>query len=596
MLVTGFQNVSGPAISRGVNSKALSSLERWNKLAEMLIVEADEWGRDERGYRCPTGEYLELLSEKRIPPDLLTAPANKGSEFGVIDVIITFGRGSRFDNAKLIVSPPRNLPEGQLRRRDVIDGTKHTSSAAMSPLVITADLSMTSSDPMGLTNSDLSVHRAASRDAPRSPSIVETTHAAVALVQPYNQIISGAPAATRATTNVIRGASPEAVVRQAVSMTASTPTVLATSSTPRPPHPHKPQKVPQKRYRGSEPILPEPKRQKVANYLEELPLDLNASTYMSTRSRRSASMPFPQTIFTQLRNTNKKNGSITQARGALVNAEYSALPTTAAPSTPKKTELNDPKTPASKGSVKKYARPTRFNSKYSNRPQNLRRKNSKGEWFIPISRKSGDGEWETPTKNKNQNHDIGINSPGELTDETTPEGTRRILQPAFTALADNSRDMSIELMTANIPPIAMYSDTLKKNVSQMSTARQTDAIARTTRVFETEPPPLTSLFQDMEGNPNEEAPGSAVTKIVETFQPGDKAKNTITGIEKDPRRKSLRIRFSQANKIASDEAIGTSGTRIWQAERYASPVDIAAPAGLDVIPATRAHCKSSSNS
>jgi hypothetical protein len=61
--------------------------DRWNKVNQLLLTEADEWERTGKYdiFRAPVGEYLEELSKKPVPEDL----KNKGiigNKAGIIDV------------------------------------------------------------------------------------------------------------------------------------------------------------------------------------------------------------------------------------------------------------------------------------------------------------------------------------------------------------------------------------------------------------------------------------------------------------------------------------------------------------------------------
>jgi hypothetical protein len=541
MLTTELKSANNSKPSSGIDSVARAPLERWNELKKMLLVEADEWGRDENGGRCPTGEYLELLSKKAMPSDLEKAPVNTGCKFGIVDVVITFGRLSRHDKPEPIRSPHRYLPERHFRTTDMINGTQGGRNAARSLPAPQADSFMT-----------------------------EASDAAMALAQPYVQISSSTPEATTASTSVLDSSNPQQVMQQATSMASRTPTTFAPDSTSKPPHPGRPKTVPQKRYRGNEPILPpapEPKRQKTTSSLEELPFDLNASAYMSTRSRQSASTSFSQTPPTgHPETTIKKKSSVKQAKSALVNTESSDLTTDTVLSTPKKIQTSDPKTPQSNRSAKKKSRFGNPHPKFSNRPQNLRRKNSAGEWYIPTTRKNSAGEWETPTNNRKPAKAIG--SLGGQIEGSSPEGTERIFQPVFKSLADTTNpDVAIGQTTAGRTSMTEDYPIFNENITQMSKEGQNSAAAVMARTIQSP-----RLLQDGEHNRDYEVGTATACKNVENFHQAEKVRDTMTGIDIESEKKSIRIRFFQANKISAREAVGTgAATKTWQAQRYSSP-------------------------
>jgi hypothetical protein len=69
-----------------LEAKCLGFDERWNKINQLLLAEADEWGYYGQ-FRSPMGEYLEELS-KRAVPNLKESERLRGSRAGVIDVCI----------------------------------------------------------------------------------------------------------------------------------------------------------------------------------------------------------------------------------------------------------------------------------------------------------------------------------------------------------------------------------------------------------------------------------------------------------------------------------------------------------------------------
>ena len=76
--------------SDGYRSGMASVFEdRWNKVNQLLLVEAEEWGRyGER--RSPMGEYLEELSKRPIPESAKDLAGGAGGRVGIIDVSLYF--------------------------------------------------------------------------------------------------------------------------------------------------------------------------------------------------------------------------------------------------------------------------------------------------------------------------------------------------------------------------------------------------------------------------------------------------------------------------------------------------------------------------
>ena len=69
--------------------------QRWDDLANALIVEADKIGQNERGDRPVLGEYLESLAQLSMPKEVEDMQKAGSPKFGVLDVAITWGNGSK---------------------------------------------------------------------------------------------------------------------------------------------------------------------------------------------------------------------------------------------------------------------------------------------------------------------------------------------------------------------------------------------------------------------------------------------------------------------------------------------------------------------
>jgi hypothetical protein len=61
--------------------------DRWNEINQLLLAEADEWGRTGKYemFRAPVGEYLEELSKRPIPESMKNR-GTVGNKAGIIDV------------------------------------------------------------------------------------------------------------------------------------------------------------------------------------------------------------------------------------------------------------------------------------------------------------------------------------------------------------------------------------------------------------------------------------------------------------------------------------------------------------------------------
>ncbi|CZR53310.1 uncharacterized protein PAC_03188 [Phialocephala subalpina] len=89
---------------------------QWNRINELLLAEADEWGRTGKYnmFRSPVGEYLEDLSNLAMPEDM-TKMREGGRNIGIIDVVVALGRTKVLGtggSSSPICQPERKLPEG----------------------------------------------------------------------------------------------------------------------------------------------------------------------------------------------------------------------------------------------------------------------------------------------------------------------------------------------------------------------------------------------------------------------------------------------------------------------------------------------------
>jgi len=599
--------------TKGQISKSIMTLpplERWNKLTEMLILEANEWGKDERGHRCPTGKYLESLSRKAIPSELDGPLVSIGGGFGVIDVVITFGRMLHLDAAKEISSPRRNLNASQPAAAQV------ENKVATPRLARAIELPKGPSDPRLFDGLRSIAIEAEHKDTPESSSTTEMSQAITTSSHQGDQINSGVVRVTKMTSFLNQNSSSQAIMRRATSMNTCIPAAMVIAPRPRPPHPYRPENVPQKTYRGSESVPPPSsllKRQKTANLFEELPFDLNTATFMSTRARRSASMPFAQIPpKPPVESSLKRKRSANQAKSTLFNAESLETSTVGTPLTPKEDKVRNLKTPESSGPLKKKPRSSNFNAKLSNRPQNLRRKNSAGEWIIPPCRRNSAGEWETPTKGgqvKAGSYFRGHSNGAAM------EASGKVFRPVFTGSAENS-SCNMEIGPDTMDQISPNGDTvkLKGNICPSNSAEKANRLPPTVAAIENKkenipssnsagesnqaaipvtPKIMSSLpeviFRGVKsphnpviGSPNQDllatCPPAAGALAFENYFQRGKKDDTIAVSKNTPRKRTLRMRFFEGNVDSDGEIVGEGcGSMRWLVRRCVTPEYIPTP-------------------
>ena len=75
--------------------RSLGPAQRWEEVAAQLRKEGEERGYNEKGMRAPTGDYLESLAGLGVPERVMGMQRAGGRKFGVVDVVVTSGRGSK---------------------------------------------------------------------------------------------------------------------------------------------------------------------------------------------------------------------------------------------------------------------------------------------------------------------------------------------------------------------------------------------------------------------------------------------------------------------------------------------------------------------
>lgn len=102
--------------------------QRWNDISDALLAEADKFGRDERGERPVIGEYLESLAELSMPKEVEDMQKAGGPKFGVLDVVVMRGKGSKDGpDAPYIVEPTPMRIEGSTTSVNMVQSMNPSS-------------------------------------------------------------------------------------------------------------------------------------------------------------------------------------------------------------------------------------------------------------------------------------------------------------------------------------------------------------------------------------------------------------------------------------------------------------------------------------
>ena len=87
--------------------------QRWDDISDALLAEADKIGRDEIGERPVIGEYLESLAQHSMPKEVEDMQKAGSPKFGILDVIIFWGKGNKNGpDAPYVVEPTPIRNEG----------------------------------------------------------------------------------------------------------------------------------------------------------------------------------------------------------------------------------------------------------------------------------------------------------------------------------------------------------------------------------------------------------------------------------------------------------------------------------------------------
>jgi len=91
----------------------LSTEERWKQVAEALAAEADQRGFNKYGDRSPSGAYLASLAEMEMPGKVDKMQKRGGPKLGVVDVVITYGKGMKFGPETDYLMKPARFTDSQ---------------------------------------------------------------------------------------------------------------------------------------------------------------------------------------------------------------------------------------------------------------------------------------------------------------------------------------------------------------------------------------------------------------------------------------------------------------------------------------------------
>ena len=86
-------------------------LNRWHAIGRMLRKEANLRGKNRFNQRSPTGQFLADLSELDMPEALKHTCAKSNRRMGIIDVVMSLGKGRKFTTNSHYLAQPKRLSD-----------------------------------------------------------------------------------------------------------------------------------------------------------------------------------------------------------------------------------------------------------------------------------------------------------------------------------------------------------------------------------------------------------------------------------------------------------------------------------------------------
>lgn len=90
-------------------SRNLETTHRWNVIAEALSAEAEKLGRNSQGELSVLGDYLTSLANLQMPSDVEGMQKVGETTFGVIDVVISTGKGQKDNTTHTYLTEPKSI-------------------------------------------------------------------------------------------------------------------------------------------------------------------------------------------------------------------------------------------------------------------------------------------------------------------------------------------------------------------------------------------------------------------------------------------------------------------------------------------------------
>ena len=74
----------------------LNGQDRWNAVSTTLMDQVKQHGHNQSGELSVSADYLEALARLPIPNDIIMMSPQEGRSLGILDVLVTYGKGSKY--------------------------------------------------------------------------------------------------------------------------------------------------------------------------------------------------------------------------------------------------------------------------------------------------------------------------------------------------------------------------------------------------------------------------------------------------------------------------------------------------------------------
>ncbi|KAF9692089.1 hypothetical protein EKO04_009951 [Ascochyta lentis] len=120
--------------------KTIAPTQRWTQISDALRKEAEDRGTNKDGESPPSAEFLRALANMQMPETIKDMQKPGGRKFGVVDVVITAGMGSKLTTGINYLKSPQRLKDSDYTVRTK---TRMTNEASTSELDQTQDATET---------------------------------------------------------------------------------------------------------------------------------------------------------------------------------------------------------------------------------------------------------------------------------------------------------------------------------------------------------------------------------------------------------------------------------------------------------------------